>query len=170
MSFENITILDNKLTLIEGVRIKVPILSISNSFDDQSFIVDLDDPELIHIFIFLNDLTGFSSKNSEFVYERILEKLLRSSKVSINNKTIFHQWNIYGLSYESYKRREPSTIERESYYAKSYERLNAKLNGNREIIWKEYLDQIYYLQSNSYLESFNVSVKNSVKQNQKSKK
>jgi hypothetical protein len=170
MSFENITILDNKLTLIERVKVKVPILSISDSFADQSFTVDLDDPELIHIFIFLNDLTGFSSKNSEFVYERILEKLLRSSKVSINNKTIFHQWNIHGLSYESYKRREPSTIERESYYAKAYERLNAKLNGNREIIWKEYLDQIYYLQSNSYLESFNVSLKNSVKQNQKSKK
>ncbi len=157
MNFENMTILNNKLTLIEEVRVKVPILSRSNYIEDQSFTVDSNDPELIHIFIFLNDLTGFSAKNSELVYERILEKFLRSSKVSINNKSIFHQWNIYGLSYESYKGRKPTSMEKELYYAKSFERLNERLNSNKDIAWKEYLDQIYYQSPNSYLESFNKS-------------
>ena len=157
MNFENMTILNNKLTLIEEVKVKVPILSRSNSIEDQSFTVDSNDPELIHIFIFLNDLTGFSAKNSELVYERILEKFLRSSKVSINNKSIFHQWNIYGLSYENYKGRKPTSMEKELYYAKSFERLNGRLNSNKDIAWNEYLNQIYYQSSNSYLKSFNKS-------------
>ncbi len=156
MSFENILILNNKLTLVTEVEIKIPIISCEN----QSFTIASKDRELIHIFIFSNVLGDFLLKEHQIVYERILEKLLRSPKVSINNKSIFHQWNIYGLSYENFTSIKPSSSEQELYYARSFERLNGRLNGNKDIIWKEYLDHIYYQTPYPHIESFNVSVKN----------
>tara|TARA_Y100000739_G_scaffold136476_1_gene117478 strand:- start:456 stop:962 length:507 start_codon:yes stop_codon:yes gene_type:complete len=164
MGFENILILNNKLTLVTEVEIKIPIILECDSYENQSFIIASKDRELIHIFIFAKVLTDFLSKDYHIVYERIFEKLLRSSKVSINNKSIFHQWNIYGLSYKNFTGIKPSSSEQELYYARSFERLNGRLNGNKDIIWKEYLDHIYYQapnpHPNPHIESFNVSVKN----------
>jgi hypothetical protein len=170
MGFENILILDNKLTLVEEVEIKIPIIIESSSFENQSFTVASKDQELIHIFIFSKVLMDYATQNWSLVYERILEKLLRSSKVSINNKSIFHQWNIYGLSFENISSREPKSMEKELYYAKSFERLNERLNGNKDVIWKEYLDHIYYQTPNSYIESFNACSKSLEKKIKKTKK
>ena len=89
MSFENIAVLDNRLILIKEIDIRVPISSFIDSTEEQCFTVNIDDPELIHICIFKEALTGYKSEDSGFVYKRFLEKLLQSSKVTIEHKSSF---------------------------------------------------------------------------------
>ena len=159
MSFENIAVLDNRLILIKEIDIRVPISSFIDSSEEQCFTVNIDDPELIHICIFKEALTGYKSEDSGFVYKRFLEKLLQSSKVTIEHKSIFHQWNLYGLCFEKYKGREPTSEEKESYYARSFERINERLNNNKDILWRQYREQMYFQPSDPFLESFNKSAK-----------
>ena len=55
--------------------------------------------------------------------------------------------------------REPTSEEKESYYARSFERINERLNNNKDILWRQYREQMYFQPSDPFLESFNKSAK-----------
>ena len=98
MKFENTTVTDEGVTKIKKITILIPL----HFSREKNIEITTTNRELIHIAINNQALLNDFSKNTDFVYERILQILLRSDDVSLDDKCMFEDWNYQGIKFKNW--------------------------------------------------------------------
>lgn len=138
MEFERIIVTDKGVLRLKKITLVIPLI---NELE-KAIEFTTSNRELIHIAINRQVLLNDYSRNSEFIYERILQILLRSKDISMDDKCLFEDWNYHSMWFKNYDGIKCNDKERELFYSNKSDKIFERLNGNKETTWREYIDII----------------------------
>ena len=140
MEFERITVTDRGVVKLKKITIVIPL---HNNMEKQ-IESTTSNRELIHIAINRQVLLDDFSRNSEFIYERILQILLRSKDISMDDKCLFEDWNYHSIRFKSWESKKCNSKEKKLFYTNKSDKIFERINGNKDATWKEYMNIISY--------------------------
>ena len=138
MKFENTTVTDEGVTKIKKITILIPL----HSSREKNIEITTTNRELIHIAINNQALLNDFSKNTEFVYERILQILLRSDDVSLDDKCMFEDWNYQGIKFKNWSGKKCTPKEKKVFYTNKSDKIFERINGNKSTTWRDYMNLV----------------------------
>ena len=159
MEFENITITDQGVVKLKKITIVIPL------YNDREKEIEIttSNRELIHIAINRQVLLNDFSRNSDFIYERILQILLRSEDISLDDKCLFEDWNYHSVRFKNFEVRKCSNKEKKLFYTNKSDKIFERINGNKDATWIEYMNIV----SCDPCMQINASIKNIMEVNKK---
>ena len=98
MEFENIAVIDKGIVRIKEITITLTLYTNK----EKEIKMTTSNRELIHLAINRQVLLNDFSRNSDFIYERILQILLRSDDISMDDKCLFEEWNYQSIKFKDY--------------------------------------------------------------------
>ena len=140
MEFENITITDQGVVKLKKITVVIPL---HNSMEKQ-IESTTSNRELIHIAINRQVLLNDFSRNSDFIYERILQILLRSKDISMDDKCLFEDWNYHSIRFKNWEGKKCNSKEKKLFYTNKSDKIFERVNGNKDATWREYMNIVSY--------------------------
>ena len=140
MEFEQITVTDQGVVKLKKITVVIPL---HNSMEKQ-IESTTSNRELIHIAINRQVLLNDFSRNSDFIYERILQILLRSEDISLDDKCLFEDWNYHSVRFKNFEVRKCSNKEKKLFYTNKSDKIFERINGNKDATWREYINIVSY--------------------------
>ena len=140
MEFERITVTDQGVVRLKKITIVIPLYNDR----EREIEVTTSNRELIHIAINRQVLLNDYLRNSEFIYERILQILLRSADISMDDKCLFEDWNYHSISFKNFDGRKCNNKERKLFYTNKSDKIFERINGNKDATWREYMNIVSY--------------------------
>ena len=159
MEFENITVTDKGVVRLKRITIVIPFFNDR----DKEIETTTSNRELIHIAINRQVLLNDFSRNSDFIYERILQILLRSEDISLDDKCLFEDWNYHSVRFKNFEVRKCSNKEKKLFYTNKSDKIFERINGNKDATWIEYMNIV----SCDPCMQINASIKNIMEVNKK---
>lgn len=138
MEFENIAVIDKGIVRIKEITITLTLYTNK----EKEIKMTTSNRELIHLAINRQVLLNDFSRNSDFIYERILQILLRSDDISMDDKCLFEEWNYQSIKFKDYVGEKCTKKEKKLYYADKLDKIFERINGNQDATWREYINII----------------------------
>ena len=112
MEFENITVTDKGVVRLNRITIVIPFFNDR----DKEIEITTSNRELIHIAINRQALLYDFSRNTDFIHERILQILLRSDDISMDDKCLFEDWNYQLIKFKNWEGKKCTNKEKKLFY------------------------------------------------------
>ena len=138
MKFENTTVTEQGVTKINKITIVIPL----HFSREKNIEITTTNRELIHIAINNQALLHDYSKNTDFVYERILQILLRSDDLSLDDKCIFEDWNLQGIRFKKWSGKKCTLKEKKVFYTNKPDKIFERINSNKSTTWRDYMNLV----------------------------
>ena len=111
MEFENITVTDKGVVRLKRITIVIPFFNDR----DREIEITTSNRELIHIAINRQALLYDFSRNTDFIHERILQILLRSDDISMDDKCLFEDWNYQLIKFKNWEGKKCTNKEKKLF-------------------------------------------------------
>ena len=134
MEFENITVTDKGVVRLKRITIVIPFFNDR----DKEIETTTSNRELIHIAINRQALLYDFSRNTDFIHERILQILLRSDDISMDDKCLFEDWNYQLIKFKNWEGKKCTNKEKKLFYTNKSDKIFERINGNKNATWNEY--------------------------------
>ena len=136
MEFENITVTDKGVVRLKRITIVIPFFNDR----DKEIETTTSNRELIHIAINRQALLYDFSRNTDFIHERILQILLRSDDISMDDKCLFEDWNYQLIKFKNWEGKKCTNKEKKLFYSIKSDKIFERINGNKNATWNEYMN------------------------------